>query len=469
MKIFNALAFIKIILLSINCVQSLNSKSIINDLKKNYVIPNVIPRSFTPLTELKLIYANRDVGFGKDNFSIFDGSENSPQVSYISNSTDYYTLAFLGENEIDRSNKYSSQFIYYLRINIKGSNLSTGSNENLKYFSPNPFKVCSKTTLVFVLARQQGELSKSGIPTTRFDFSIARFTDDNNMQIIGANYINFEPPHSFDCNSNTKPTLYKDNKYRSISYSQFHSLKNSKNLKTNEARTQYTTKLHKQNYSNSDNRNNPNFGNKNNSEYYYIKNQVHINANNPNHQGRNNLKFRDNDGTESRNNDRTESRNNDRTESRNNDHTESRNNDRTESRNNDRTESRNNDHTESRNNDRTESHNNDCTESRNNDCTESRNNDRTESRNNDRTESRYNDCTETNTTGETELNNGDQTNSNSNIRSLSDITSSTSSSSVSVSRSSQTNIPSSAFKIFSGVSLIFTIISSSFTLGFLII
>ncbi|OLY84159.1 OV-16 antigen [Smittium mucronatum] len=179
--------------------QSLDVESIIDELEDDDVIPDVIPRNFLPITELNLSYVNRSMDFGTEYFPYINETDNFPQVNYTSNSTDYYTMAFVDPDAPSRANPFRAQVIHYLRINIRGSDLTTGSNGNLTYLAPRPFPGCGKKRFVFVLARQPSELPNLQLPATRPGFNIAQFVANNSMVMIGANYLTVESSPGSEC------------------------------------------------------------------------------------------------------------------------------------------------------------------------------------------------------------------------------------------------------------------------------
>ncbi|PVU94699.1 hypothetical protein BB561_002330 [Smittium simulii] len=185
-------------ILALTAVKAEDDQAILSALRSGEIIPNILP-VFDPSTDFEVTYVNRPMNFGTEYFPFKNETDNLPTFKYEADSDDFYTIALIDPDAPSRANPFRSQVRHWLSVNIPGNNVAAGNSTGTPYLAPRPFPGCGRKRFVYVLAKQESNMPNLSVSAARPNFNIANFAEDNNMEIIGANYFEVEAQPGATC------------------------------------------------------------------------------------------------------------------------------------------------------------------------------------------------------------------------------------------------------------------------------
>eukprot|EP01133_Synstelium_polycarpum_P009801 gene9801-11450_t len=181
------------------------AKSLLQCLKTNEVIPNVLPATFNPVISLQGAF-NTTFENNQELAATITNAQ-KPTVTYTADSNQYYTMIMTDPDAPTRSDPKYGQWLHWLVVNIPGSEIVKGDTM-AEFIGSGPPEGSGLHRYVFILAKQpssivfKGEYKLPVIADKRNNWSAASFIEKWNLEPVGCTFYQAK----FDA---SVPTLYK--------------------------------------------------------------------------------------------------------------------------------------------------------------------------------------------------------------------------------------------------------------------
>eukprot|EP01132_Coremiostelium_polycephalum_P002209 gene2209-2724_t len=133
--------------------------NILNILKTNQVIPNVLKESFAPIKELNITWGAHKLNIGE--VLTPTQVQNQPEFTYEANSNEFYTIIFTDPDAPTRSNPIRGEWRHMVITNIPGNKVSEG-DVMAKYVGSGPPENSGLHRYVFILCKQPSKIHFKG-------------------------------------------------------------------------------------------------------------------------------------------------------------------------------------------------------------------------------------------------------------------------------------------------------------------